>query len=88
MISELLDNAILEVIASRYEITEFQLGEEPMRVFINEAKSMMGSYGADTVSITYYKGIRVREHPSKDAVMYSISLNQYNRNLYQELNET
>jgi len=74
MITELLDTAIDEVISSKYYITEFQLGDEPMQIFINEAKSMMGSYGADISKITLYKSIRVREHPSKDAIMYSIAL--------------
>ena len=74
MITELLDTAINECVVSRYYITEFQLGKEPMQIFVNEAKSMMGSYGADIAKITQYKGIRVREHESNDAVMYSIAV--------------
>jgi hypothetical protein len=28
----------------------------------------------DINKVNYYRGIRIREHPSKDAVMYSIQL--------------
>jgi hypothetical protein len=75
MITELLEAAINELeYQQKFEITEFQLGVEPMQIFIDEAKETMGSLVADISKITKFKGIRVREHPSKDAVMYSIAL--------------
>lgn len=74
MIHELLDAAISEVTGSKFEIADFRLGKEPMVLFIEEAKSNMGSIVADIVTITNYKGIVVREHLSDDAVMYSLRL--------------
>ena len=73
MITELLETAINEVMMSNFEITEFQLGEHPMQLFIQECKNSIGiPVSADINTITKYKGIRIREHPSKDAVMYAI----------------
>lgn len=72
MIMELLDAAIDEVIASRYEITEFQLGSEPMGIFINELKQMTSYCQVVISEVKKYKSIPVREHSSKDAVMYAI----------------
>ena len=76
MITELLDAAINEVSCNNlFELTEFQLGIEPMIIFIEECKRNMGvPMDAEITKINKYKEIRVREHPSKDAVMYSISL--------------
>lgn len=75
MITELLDAVITELgYQNKFEITEFQLGAEPMQIFIYEVKEAMGATVASISKITKYKGIRVREHESKDAVMYCISV--------------
>jgi hypothetical protein len=76
MITELLDSAILEVGCNHlFELTGFQLGSYPMNIFIEECKEMMGiPVKAEIANITNYKGIKISEHPSSDAVMYSIQL--------------
>ena len=76
MITQLLDAAINELeYQQKYEISEFQLGTEPMRIFIAECLENIGiPVDANISSVNKYKGIRVREHPSKDAVMYSLKI--------------
>jgi hypothetical protein len=75
MITELLDAAINETLISNFEITEFQIGSEPMDILISEVKSSIGiPIEADITNLTNYKGIRVREHVSRDAVMYCLKL--------------
>lgn len=75
MIIELLEKALNEVMTSKFEITEFQLGKEPMKLFIDECKKAFGvPIDAEITTITKFKDIRIREHPSKDAVMYVIQL--------------
>jgi len=76
MITELLDAAINEVDYNpSFELTEFQLGTEPMKIFITECIAHMGiPIEASISSVIKYKGIRIREHHSKDAIMYSIQL--------------
>ena len=76
MITELLDAAINEVeYQQKYEISEFQLGTEPMKIFIAECLENMGIPAeANISSVNKYKGIRVMGHPSVDAVMYCLQL--------------
>lgn len=74
MIIELLETAINEVMVSNYEITEFQLGAEPYQILKKEVENLVSGIKIDIDKINYYKDIRVRQHPSKDAVMYSIQL--------------
>ena len=76
MITELLDAAINEYSSyNSFELTEFQLGANPMILFIDECKRNMGiPNDAGITKIFKYKNVKVREHPSKDAVMYSVSL--------------
>lgn len=80
MITELLDASLEELLyQQKFEITEFQLGEEPMRLFINECKESMGiPIDANITSVMKYKGINVKEHPSKNAVLYSLKLKLIN----------
>jgi hypothetical protein len=59
----------------RFEITEFQLGMQPMYIFISEFKENMGiPIQANVSNVTMYKGIKISEHPSNDAVMYCLKL--------------
>lgn len=76
MITELLDATIDEMYNNpSWELTEFQLGSEPMAMFIVECKSNMGiPISAEISKITKYKDFRIREHETKDAIMYSIQL--------------
>lgn len=76
MITELLDSAINEVSCnSLFEITDFQLGFNPMIIFIEECKrNMCIPMDVEIHKINKYKGIIVREHPYKDAVMFSLSM--------------
>lgn len=74
MITELLENAINEVMVSNYEITEFQLGEEPYNLLKSEVENTISGIKINIEKINYYKDIPVRLHPSKDAVLYSIQL--------------
>ena len=74
MITELLETAINEVMVSKYEITEFQLGGEPYHLLKKEVEKLVPGIKIDIHKINYYKDIPVRQHPSKDAVMYSIQL--------------
>ena len=76
MITELLDAAIDEVnYNAPFELTEFQLGFETMKIFIDECRDGMNIPVEAIISgITKYKGIPIKEHSSENAVMYSISL--------------
>jgi hypothetical protein len=74
MITELLDAAITEAIINRYEISQVQLGKEPMQIFIEESKKAMAiPIKADIATITSYKGISIAPHPTRNAVMYSLN---------------
>ena len=77
MITELLDAILNELqYQEKSNIKEFQLGEEPMRIFIDEAKQTMGSRVADIATITKYKGVSVTKHHSNDAVMFTLQINK------------
>lgn len=74
MITELLDAAMKEAVINRYEITQVQLGKEPMRIFIEECKNAMGiPVKADIATVKNYKGISIAPHPTRNAVMYSLN---------------
>lgn len=70
MIRELLDAAMGEAVINRYEITQIQLGKEPMLIFIQECKRELAY--ADIATITNYKGVPIAPHPTRNAVMYSL----------------
>ena len=76
MITELLDAAIIEVSCNHsYQLTEFQLGDEPMKIFIAECLENMGiPIDANITSVTSYKSIPIKLHHNKDAVMYLIAV--------------
>jgi len=77
MITELLDAAIIEVSCNHsYQLTEFQLGDEPMKIFIAECLENMGIpiERCKYSSVTSYKSIPIKLHHNKDAVMYLIAV--------------
>ena len=76
MITELLDAVIDEVNCNgAYEITDFQLGSEPMKMFITECLANMGiPIDANITSVNKYKSIPIKLHHNNNAVMYSISI--------------
>ena len=71
MIQELLISAINETATYNYVITEFRLGEEPMRILLRECE---GISNQPTSTVKKYMGIPVVEHESKDAVMFGIKV--------------
>ena len=74
MIREILDATINEVAYSKFEITEFQLGADPMMMFVLQVKENLVQTDVDIARIKSYNGIRISEHPSKDAIMYCLRL--------------
>jgi len=77
MIQEILDEKIGEVGCNPgYELTEFQLGEVPMNIFIREMQSLILSSTAEVSisTIHSYKGITIKRHHSHDAIMFCVSL--------------
>lgn len=78
MIQELLECTITELMDSRYEISEFQLGKEPYELLKEELESMVSNFKVDISVVNTYRNIPVKLHPSKDAVMYCLQLKKYN----------
>ena len=73
MITKLLDVVINEIVNSSYYITEIQLGKTPMKMFVNEVKSLCGPYNTDITQVTHYKDIMINWHDSNDAILYNIA---------------
>ena len=75
MIRQILDKAIAEVEKECiYEITQFELGIEPMVLFNNECRDIMGIDKSSYIEVDNYRQIPVKKHPSTDAVMFALRL--------------
>ncbi|MBX2903100.1 MAG: hypothetical protein KF872_06030 [Chitinophagales bacterium] len=73
MISELLEATITELMDSRFEITEFQLGKTPYEILKLEAEQI-ADFKVDIAKVNSFKNIPVSLHNSDDAVMYCLKL--------------
>lgn len=73
MIQELLEAAITEVVSSKFEITEFQLGKGTYEILKSEVEQIT-YFKIDIQKINAYRGIPVRLHNSEGAVMYCLKL--------------
>ena len=73
MISQLLETTIVELMDSKFEISEFQLGKVPYDILKTEAEQIAG-FRVAIAKVNSYQGIPISLHNSDDAVMYCLKL--------------
>jgi hypothetical protein len=75
MITEILATTINEVLlTNKFEITEFQLGQEPYKILKEEVESKITGTKVSIYSINEFMGIPVKLHHNDDAIMYCLKL--------------
>ncbi len=71
MIAEILEKLILEVDASNFVISEFQLGKIPYSLLINECNFVSG-IRRDINECNIFMGVPILKHDSNDAILYCL----------------
>lgn len=77
MITEILEATINEVLLTKkFEISEFQLGQEPYKLLKKETETLITGISFSIYAINHFRGIPVKLHHNDDAIMYCLKVKQ------------